>query len=665
MDSPRKTKPMDGQGSLSPFTFPPPTIASPPLPVPSPALTPSTRSPSPPSLAQLRVAIQDSPSSATSPSPSISAARNIRSPPNVRHSSSRSVLSFLSGSRTPSTVFEDGNPRTSPFSSSETLGSVRSYRSTSSNSPVYMFKNPMKSSTELPFEQAELSDEDFEVYSKLASEQQVREAPATWVKWVSRSLYALFLLSLVYFVFVGFPLWDGVARLMWHFLHSIELQEHFWGMLVFVLMGTVRNALPQFFCTFDRKEPDTDTEKPRDASECCIIIPCYKAAETLRSTLPACLQVFGPEQIFVVANGNSPTPLDHTADICREFGVNHTWVPVGSKITAEFVGVALARKYKYCMLIDDDVLLPSNLPLPTHMFGDVEKDKIACVGYTIKSVGPESSRGTIIQQVQDIEYKVAGLAKVFQSHYGSVIFPHGAIALWRRDVLEKVFHAHPGYHISEDWFLGHTARSAGYRMVMSSQVFVETETPPRLFPSLFASKGGSRGGYGEMSIYKQRFFRWNFFFVFRVWSNMMYLTFSWRLGWRELFTKLWVFGEIYDTLIFLTAPLVLPISLASNWSFTLIVMGTLLGFNFFLVLWFNLIHVGLLRRGRPINERIPWIAFPAYMWLKFIMMFVNVASVYWAIYEYAFFFTRQHLCVTENVPAWTVIRRTQRNESSG
>ncbi|KAM6513321.1 hypothetical protein FALCPG4_015757 [Fusarium falciforme] len=639
------------------FTITPPPRLPPasPVAVPSPALTSSSRSTPAPSPAPQSGSIQGLP---PSPSSSVSPQSRLQGPQPARLSSSLSILSFLSSSSRPaSTVCDGGSPSPSASTSAQTLGSVKSYRSTSSNSPLYMFKNPMKAGKQLPFEEPALSDEDFEVFTRLARDQQVLDAPGVWTKSFTRLLYAVILLSIVYFVFVGWPLWDGVARLFWHFFHSEELQDHIWGLLAFVIAGTIRNILPQFFCTFDRTEPGSDSEKPRDASECCIIIPCYKSAETLRSTLPACLAIFSPEQIFVIANGNSPTPLDHTADVCAEFGVRHYWVPIGSKITAEFVGVALASKYKYCMLIDDDVLLPATLPLPTHLFGDPDQDKVACVGYTIKSVGPDSSRGTLMQQAQDIEYKVAGLAKVFQTRYGSVIFPHGAIALWRRDVLEKIFHAHPGYHISEDWFLGHTARAAGYRMVMNSQVFVETETPPRLFPALFAKKEGSRGGYGEMSIYRQRFFRWNFFFMFRIWTNMAYLTFSWRLGWRELFTKLWVFGECYDSLIFLFAPLVLPVALAASWRLTLIVSSGLLVFNFLLVCWFNLIHLGLLRRKRATDERIQWIAFPAYMFLKFIMVFVNVASVYWSIYEYAFFFTRQHLRVTENVPAWQVIRQ--------
>ncbi|KAK6203685.1 hypothetical protein LQW54_008891 [Pestalotiopsis sp. IQ-011] len=520
-----------------------------------------------------------------------------------------------------------------------------------------MFKDATKSTKQLPFELPELTTADFEVYMKLAKDQQILDTPGTWSKTTFRVAYLLLIASFIYLVLIGFPLWQGGVRWFWQFYHDEAASSHIWGLIAFLIAGTIRNILPQIFSTFERTEPEIDAEKPRDSSECCIIIPCYKSAETLHSTLPACLKIFGPQQIFVVANGNSPTPLDHTADVCAQYGVRHYWIPVGSKITAEFVGVALAAEYKYCMLIDDDVLLPPNLPLPTERFGAVE-DKVACIGYTIKSVGANSSKGTTMQQVQDIEYKLAGMAKVFQTHYGSVVFPHGAVALWRRDILESIFHGHPGYHISEDWYLGHTARAAGYRIIMSSQVFVETETPPRLFPAMFRSKGkgASRGGYGEMSIYKQRFFRWNFFFLFRIWSNLNYILLSWRLGWREVITKLYLLGEIYDALIWTLAPFVLPTALAASWRLTLLVTAGLMVFNFFVVCWFQVVHLILLRRGRAIDERVQWKALPAYMWLKFVMLWVNIASIYWTIYEYAFFFTQQHLRVTENVAAWQVIR---------
>ncbi|KID73709.1 uncharacterized protein G6M90_00g001740 [Metarhizium brunneum] len=536
------------------------------------------------------------------------------------------------------------------------------FHATSSNSPRYMVRNIMNKTKKLPFEQPTLDDAEFETLTRLMDDKQKHTVPSFKAKMAFRAFYFLLLAALIYFVLVGWPLWPGTVVWFWRWYQGQVGQHHIAGLVAFLAAGMIRNILPQFLCTFQvsRQEPREPEESA--VSQCCVIIPCYKAAETLRTTLPACLAIFGPKQIFVVANGNSTVPLDNTADICDEFGVRHFWLPVGSKITAEFVGVTLGKEFQYCLLIDDDVLLPPSLPILTKWFNGPGHENVACVGYTIKSVGSNSSRGTIVQQAQDLEYKIAGLTKVFQSKYGSTVFPHGAIALWRRDVLEKILRAHPGYSISEDWWLGHTARAAGYRILMSSSVFVETETPPRLFPDWFFCRAkDSRGGYGEMSVVQQRFFRWSFFYLFRIWANTLYLIFSWRLGWRVLITKMYVLGEIYDTLIKLFTPVFLPVAMIAHWRLTLILwFGTILA-NFVLSIWFNVIHLSLLRRGSSKNERVSWLAFPAFFVIKFVMTFVTVASVYWTIYQYAVFFARQHLRVTESVPAWKVIREKKEN----
>jgi hypothetical protein len=75
---------------------------------------------------------------------------------------------------------------------------------------------------------------------------------------------------------------------------------------------------------------------------------------------------------------------------------------------------------------------------------------------------------------------------------------------------------------------------------MCSHVFVETETPT----AVFFSSGGSRGGFGEMTIFKQRFKRWNFFFVNGMYYNMAYIFGSWKLGWWEIGAKIFVFQEV-------------------------------------------------------------------------------------------------------------------------
>jgi len=106
---------------------------------------------------------------------------------------------------------------------------------------------------------------------------------------------------------------------------------------------------------------------------------------------------------------------------------------------------------------------------------------------------------------------------------------------------------------------------------MCTAVFVETETPSSVF---FSS--GSRGGFGEMTIFSQRFYRWNFFFVNGMYYNMAYILFSWKLGFWEIGAKLFVFQEFYETLLYLLAPFVLPISLIVRPLFCVyLLLGTL------------------------------------------------------------------------------------------
>ena len=182
--------------------------------------------------------------------------------------------------------------------------------------------------------------------------------------------------------------------------------------------------------------------------------------------------------------------MDNTEEVCKPYGVNHIWSPVGSKIVAQFVGCYAAKHFESVLLIDDDCALPPNLPIVS----DRMKGKVGCIGYTIKSVGPNSSKGTLCQQAQDLEYKISGLQRALAGKMGSATFPHGAISLWNTAFLIKTFHTHPGFSVSEDWFFGHVARKLGCRIKMCTAIFVETETPT----DVFFSSGGSRGGFGEM-----------------------------------------------------------------------------------------------------------------------------------------------------------------------
>ncbi len=346
-----------------------------------------------------------------------------------------------------------------------------------------------------------------------------------------------------------------------------------------------------------------DPTKTPGVHNTALLIPCYKSAKIIGPTLVAALKIFPPNHIYVLANGNSPTPLDDTEEVCRPYGVNHIWSPVGSKIVAQFVGCYAAKHFENVLLIDDDCALPANFPIVS----DRMKGKIQCVGYTIKSVGPNSSRGTLCQQAQDLEYKISGLQRQFAGVIGSATFPHGAISLWNTRFLIQTFHTHPGFSVSEDWFFGHVARELGCRITMCSAIFVETETPTDVF---FAARGGSRGGFGEMTVFKQRFYRWSKSqkhksevcvdadycnrFLFRE-RHVLQLEVHhrWKLGFWEIGAKLFVWQEVYETLLYLLAPFVLPISLIVRPAFCgYLTAGT------FVLYYVNVTVSGSARAGR-------------------------------------------------------------------
>jgi cellulose synthase/poly-beta-1,6-N-acetylglucosamine synthase-like glycosyltransferase len=244
----------------------------------------------------------------------------------------------------------------------------------------------------------------------------------------------------------------------------------------------------------------------------------------------------------VIANGNSTNPLDNTEEICRTYGVNHIWCPVGSKIVAIFIGCHALKSFRYILLIDDDCILPPHFPVVISRL----TDGVRCIGYTIKSVSADSSKGSYCQQAQDLEYKLAGLQRSFAGLVGSATFPHGAISLWERSFLKDTLQHHPGFSISEDWFMGNSCRRLGGRIQMCSAVFVETTTPSALF---FINRNKRRGGFGETTVFKQRFLRWNFFVANAIWYNLVYVFGSWRLGRWEIGTKLFVIQEVCSHLL--------------------------------------------------------------------------------------------------------------------
>ncbi|KAH8688710.1 nucleotide-diphospho-sugar transferase [Talaromyces proteolyticus] len=479
-----------------------------------------------------------------------------------------------------------------------------------------------------------------------------------WVQILFECTVYVFLLAFIYLVLVGLPLWSGaVYWLYWVVRNKFAIEG---GWAIVLGLSTIYAYLPLLILfEKDPQVPETvnaevDVEANKfdtGVENTALMIPCYKSAKIIGPTLEAALKIFPAQNIYVIANGNSATPLDDTEDVCRPYGVNHIWSPVGSKIIAQFVGCYAAKNFDNVLLIDDDCLLPSNFPVVS----DRLIGRVKCIGYTIKSVGPMSSKGTFCQQAQDLEYKISGLQRAFAGKIGSATFPHGAISLWNREFLKQTFHDHPGFTVSEDWFFGDSCRRLGGRIDMCTSVFVETETPS----AVFFSSGGSRGGFGEMTIFKQRFMRWNFFFVNGMYYNMKYIIRSWKLGWWELGAKIFVWQEVYETLLYLLTPFILPMSFMARPAFSGIMLGITIGMYLLNVIVFNELHLRLKR------ERVSLLVLLFYYTpYKLVLTFINVASCYWSVYKYARYFAKKHPKVIEDAKAIEVVLRLEEQENN-
>ncbi|KAI4107061.1 MAG: hypothetical protein LQ339_002757 [Xanthoria mediterranea] len=526
----------------------------------------------------------------------------------------------------------------SNLSQSSTLGFVRR--------ASVVFENVIEKAKETvsgPLRRGSLQD----LYEKAKiRELQLRRSNAVQIGF--EYTFYLLLLAIIYFVFIGVPLWSGLVLTI-YYIFDMKLVVPA-GTAIFLGIGFLYAYLP-LLMPFEQEPPEHpppdslgQTEKGQ-ANDCALLIPCYKSEKLIAATLEAALKIFPAQNIFVIANGNSATPLDNTAAVCERYGVSHTWSPIGSKIVAQYVGCFVAKRFPFVLLIDDDCLLPPNFPIVTQRFSSTVK----CIGYTIKSVGPNSSKGTLCQQAQDVEYKISGIQRAFAGKIGSATFPHGAISIWQRELLIKTFEAHPGFSVSEDWFFGHVARQLGCRIQMCTAVFVETETPD----AVFFSGGGDRGGFGEMTIWKQRFFRWNFFFVSGIYYDMAYILCNWKLGWWEIGAKIFVFQEVYETLLYLLAPFVLPISFYVRPAFSGYLYAATIMLYLVNVVIFNYVHL------RSRHESVSVLCLLYYIPYKIVLTFVNTASCYYSIYKYAKYFAKRHPKVIEDEKAVAVVVRLE------
>uniref|UniRef100_A0A7S1C353 Uncharacterized protein n=1 Tax=Bicosoecida sp. CB-2014 TaxID=1486930 RepID=A0A7S1C353_9STRA len=195
-------------------------------------------------------------------------------------------------------------------------------------------------------------------------------------------------------------------------------------------------------------------------------------------------------------------PVDRTQQVCESVSKNndqyadvrqqiqYLFIPEGNKThamywTTEYWIPELVRRgecedFGYAMIIDDDVPLPPDLHVPLQTLA--RNVEIKAVSYVIMAAS-EDGRERQLVNFQDAEYKLAGFVKQFQWNYGSTLACHGAIGLWRRDVLgKKILWDHDTMFHGEDMYMGlllHRMQK-NYTIMVSAGAVVPTFAPEQM-----------------------------------------------------------------------------------------------------------------------------------------------------------------------------------------
>lgn len=288
---------------------------------------------------------------------------------------------------------------------------------------------------------------------------------------------------------------------------------------------------------------DRDDNKARNV---CLIIACHESCYTVsatnafKRTLECALEIFPPEAIFVCDNGNSPSPVDNTEQVCKaiclektgEEGVNYLYVPEGNKTHVQYwvselwipllVREGVCPDYEFAVVIDDDVPIPGDLNLQEAVDHLEQNDYVKAVGFGICAETEDGSRNVLVE-CQDLEYKISGLSKIIMDKYGSVNYCHGAIAMWRRDIMgEHVLSHHNTMFHGEDMYMGILLHKLGRNLKISwrANTLVPTYAPEDL-----------------LTLFNQRVRSWDIASHRKFLYFIRWLLFDCCGGWRKFIIK--------------------------------------------------------------------------------------------------------------------------------
>eukprot|EP00835_Amoeboradix_gromovi_P002244 NODE_123_length_18841_cov_0.279693.p1 type:complete len:837 gc:universal NODE_123_length_18841_cov_0.279693:13673-11163(-) len=271
-----------------------------------------------------------------------------------------------------------------------------------------------------------------------------------------------------------------------------------------------------------------------------LIITCHKSSEAISETLRAALVHLEPQNIFIADNGNEKKPMDDTLEVIKKMHpkINYRWNNIGSKTLAQYLAVRQIVKerndIKHIMIIDDDVTISPHLRFPVERIEG--NTKALVIG--IRGVDNKGKQKVLWTKWQDMEYKVSDFVKIFQDQYSSVMYPHGAISLWDKEILLKILIDHDAIFYADDVKMGMWLTRRGYRLGYYADAVVNTATP--------ASILGPSPNY-----YNQRVRSWDFAEHMLTWRYIKCLCFGYvkNSPFQTLVLKFFQLYSLYTNLI--------------------------------------------------------------------------------------------------------------------
>ncbi|KAL0207462.1 hypothetical protein P9112_012090 [Eukaryota sp. TZLM1-RC] len=333
------------------------------------------------------------------------------------------------------------------------------------------------------------------------------ERMARLEKWLAvGGFYTLYFVIGIFFFFFAPPInqilsfWNRNTSWTYFLLWSVEF--------VLLVLALYLVRWPQLPNDSADQRRISRIQRSKTINKCCLVITTHRSADIIAQTLKSALKIFPANKIYIADNGNSTNPLDNTREVVAQCdpSINYHWISTGNKTLATWWTVSYCVQEDFVMTIDDDVLLPQDLVIPLDEFED---GQTKCLAFTIRADNLCKANGklNIIAHFQDVEYKLAGLFKLFQSKIQSSLCPHGAISMWERETFMKVLKRHNCTFHGEDLQCGLVLHelNKNYRIATVGRVCVPTTVPDHLLcRKLFKCKCAS--GY---SLLVQRIKSWD------------------------------------------------------------------------------------------------------------------------------------------------------------